>query len=78
MQAIADKHFSRGEADRLVGRRVRAHSLYGYVPDGTTGQIVRAEEVTLGRFALVVEFDDERRQNDWFTRAAFQQFLTEA
>jgi hypothetical protein len=72
------QRFSHAEAERLVGRRVRALAPYAYLPPGTTGSVVGAEEVAPDGFELVVEFDVARAPRDWFTRSEFVEFLTEA
>ena len=70
--------FTRVEAEHLVGRRVRALAPYTYLPAGTTGAVVGAEEIAPDGYELVVEFDVARAPRDWFTRSEFVEFLTEA
>jgi hypothetical protein len=72
------KRFTREEAERLVGRRMRALAPYAYLPPGTTGAVVGAEEVSPDGYELVVEFNVARQVRDWFTRSEFAEFLTEA
>lgn len=78
MSTREPQRFSRAEAERLVGRRVRALAPYAYLPSGTTGSVVGAEEVAPDGFELVVEFDVDRAPRDWFTPAEFREYLTEA
>jgi hypothetical protein len=77
MSTRESQRFSRTEAERLVGRRVRALATYAYLPRGTTGSVVGVEEVAPDGFELVVEFDVARAPRDWFTRSEFVEYLME-
>ncbi|HZS10437.1 MAG TPA: hypothetical protein VFD58_36755 [Blastocatellia bacterium] len=71
--------FNRQEAENKVGRAVRLLVSLPALIQGTTGRVVRAEEVN-GGYDLVIQWDagvSNSRYQDWFTKDECERYLQE-
>jgi hypothetical protein len=73
------QRFTLEETENKMGRAVRALEALPAVPKGTTGRVVRAEEVS-GGYDLVIRWDAgayNSRFEDWFTKDEYENHLQE-
>ncbi len=73
------QRFTKQEAENKLGRAVRSLVPLPAVPQGTTGRVVRAEEINDG-YDLVIEWDagvSNSRFQDWFTKDEYENNLLE-
>ena len=79
MAMVQRQRFTKEEAENKVGRAVRSLVSLPAVSQGTTGRVVRAEEVS-GGYDLVIQWDAgvySTRFQDWFTRDEYENGLQE-
>jgi hypothetical protein len=69
--------FTKQDAEALVGRSVRALADISCVPAGTTGRVIRADEVGDG-YNVSVKWESRHLTEDWFSKDQFETYLTEA
>ncbi len=72
--------FDQAEASAKVGQRIRTRVEFSGVPQGATGQVVKADASGAG-YTLAIEWDlAERRAKplvDWFTKIEYERLLEE-
>jgi len=72
--------FTHRQANDRVGRRVCAAEACLGVPSGTTGRVVKAEEVEAGYYDLVIEWNLPLRPTplrDCFSKGEYERYLAE-
>ncbi len=72
--------FTKHEAEKVIGRRVRTNVDFSGVPKGTFGWVIRADDDGRGGYSVGIQWEMERSKPlvDWFTKDEYSRFLEEA
>lgn len=77
---MAKQYFSKGQAEKKLGVRIKSLRGFSGVPKGTTGTVVRMDEGSDALYSLGIEWNLPGRKTplvDWFSADEFENFLRE-